>query len=116
MSKIEIFDPALCCPTGVCGPNVDPELTRIANAIFILEKEGIEIKRYNLGNEPQHFVESSEIQKLLEEKGIEALPAVLVDKKLEKVGAYPSNEELAQWTGIQKARLVRDKVKGKTLL
>ena len=27
MNKIEIFDPAMCCSTGVCGPSVDPELT-----------------------------------------------------------------------------------------
>ncbi len=41
MTKVEIFDPALCCPTGVCGPSVDPELTRMASAVFLLEKKGL---------------------------------------------------------------------------
>ncbi len=30
MKKIEIFDPAMCCPTGLCGTNINPELMRIA--------------------------------------------------------------------------------------
>ena len=30
MSKLEIFDPAMCCSTGVCGPSVDPELLRVS--------------------------------------------------------------------------------------
>jgi len=26
MKRIEIFDPAMCCPTGLCGPNINPDL------------------------------------------------------------------------------------------
>jgi hypothetical protein len=26
MVKMIIFDPAMCCSTGVCGPAIDPEL------------------------------------------------------------------------------------------
>ena len=33
MKKIEIFDPAMCCSTGVCGPGVDPELLRMATMV-----------------------------------------------------------------------------------
>ncbi len=29
MSVIEIFDPAMCCSTGVCGPSIDTELMRV---------------------------------------------------------------------------------------
>jgi len=28
--KIQVLDPPRCCSTGVCGPNVDPELVRFA--------------------------------------------------------------------------------------
>ena len=38
MKKIEIFDPAMCCPTGLCGTNIDPELMRIAVVIETLKK------------------------------------------------------------------------------
>lgn len=105
MTKVEIFDPALCCPTGVCGPSVDPELTRVAAAVFSLEKQGFDIKRYNLGNEPGMFVENLIINQLLHEKGPDALPAVVVNGEMLKIGEYPSNEELAVWFGIQESDL-----------
>jgi len=105
MAKVEIFDPALCCPTGVCGPSVDPELTRVATAIFLLEKKEYDIKRYNLGADPGKFVESIEVNKVLHEKGSESLPVTVVDGKIVKIGSYPTNEEFAQWFGVNRDEL-----------
>lgn len=105
MSKVEIFDPALCCETGVCGPSVDPELTRVATAIFLLKKKEYDIKRYNLGFEPAIFVENKEVNSVLHEKGPDALPVTLVDGKIAKIGAYPTNDELADWFGVQSEEL-----------
>ncbi len=101
MSKVEIFDPALCCTTGVCGPSVDPELTRVATAIFLLEKRGFDIKRYNLGTEPAKFVENIEVNKVLHEKGPDSLPVTLVVGHVAKIGIYPTNEEFAEWFGVK---------------
>lgn len=105
MSKIEIFDPALCCATGVCGPSVDSELTRVATAIFLLEKKGYNIKRYNLGFEPAVFVENKDVNKVLYEKGPDSLPVILVEGKIAKIGAYPTNDEFAEWFGINAEEL-----------
>lgn len=116
MKKIEIFDPAMCCPTGVCGPSVDPELARVASVIFLLEKKGVDIRRYNLGNEPDVFVTNELINKLLQEKGMDALPATVVDGKLMKEGIYPSTAELASWTEIDEKELTVGKPSSKTLL
>ncbi|WP_226036802.1 arsenite efflux transporter metallochaperone ArsD [Aquibacillus saliphilus] len=118
MTTIEVFDPALCCATGVCGPSVDPELTRIATTFFLLEKKGVDIKRYNLANDAQFFVAESKVQQLLEEKGIEALPVILVNKQVKKVGAYPTSEELSEWTGIAEIGLekIGKETKGISLL
>ncbi|MBU9723746.1 MULTISPECIES: arsenite efflux transporter metallochaperone ArsD [Bacillaceae] len=117
MARIRIYDPALCCPTGVCGPSVDPELTRIATAIFLLEKKGVDVKRFNLSSEPQEFVEELKVQKLLEEKGTDALPVVIVNGEVEKIGEYPSNDELASWTGLSKGELSKkDKSKNNITL
>lgn len=33
MNKMIIFDPAMCCSTGVCGPSVNPELLRVATVL-----------------------------------------------------------------------------------
>ncbi|PLR95512.1 arsenite efflux transporter metallochaperone ArsD [Bacillus sp. T33-2] len=105
MSKVEIFDPAMCCPTGVCGPSVNPELSRVASAIFLLEKKGFDIKRYNLGTEPAVFVSNSEVNRVLHEKGPDSLPVTLVDGIITKIGVYPSNEEFAKWFGIDAEEL-----------
>jgi hypothetical protein len=107
MSKVEIFDPALCCPTGVCGPSVDPELTRVATAIFLLEKRDFDIKRYNLGTEPAQFIENNEVNKVLHEKGPDSLPVTIVDGKIAKMGIYPTNEELAEWFGVEVEELFK---------
>lgn len=105
MKKIEIFDPAMCCSTGVCGPVVDPDLTRIASAVYSLEKKGFNITRYNLTNDPSAFVENQVVNQVLVEKGPESLPLVLVDGEVVKVAEYPTNEELAEWSETAPAEL-----------
>lgn len=110
--KVEIFDPVMCCSTGVCGPSVDPELTRVASAVYSLEKKGFDIKRYNLANEPNAFAENSEITQILNEKGPDALPVILINNQVKKVGEYPTNKELSEWFGIKKEELTeKPKVK-----
>lgn len=101
MKKVEIFDPAMCCSTGVCGPSVDPELTRVASAIYLLEKKGFDIKRYQLTNDPDKFADNVEVNSVLHEKGPDALPVVLVNNQVVKVGRYPTNEELADWFEVK---------------
>lgn len=106
MKKVEIFDPAMCCSTGVCGPSVDPELTRVAAAVYSLEKKGFDIKRYQLTSDPDKFAENKEVNSVLHEKGPDALPVILVDGQLVRVGNYPSNEELAEWFHVKPEELM----------
>lgn len=105
MKKVEIFDPAMCCSTGVCGPGVDPELTRVASAVYSLEKKKFDITRYNLANDPGVFVDNEVVNKVLIEKGPDALPLILVNNEVVKVGAYPTNEELSEWLDVETAEL-----------
>jgi hypothetical protein len=100
MRKVEIFDPAMCCSTGVCGPAVDPELTRVASAVYSLEKKEYSIKRYNLANDPGAFADNDVVNHILHEKGPDALPVTLVDNEPVKIGTYPTNEEMAEWFGV----------------
>ena len=44
MKRIEIFDPAMCCPTGLCGPNINPDLMRIAAVLETLKRQGIVVE------------------------------------------------------------------------
>ena len=64
-NKVEIFDPALCCPTGVCGTDVNPELTKIARLVSVLSGMGYEVKRYNLAQEAMHFSTNPDVIKLM---------------------------------------------------
>ncbi|AMC93603.1 transcriptional regulator [Erysipelothrix larvae] len=90
--KIEIFDPAMCCSTGVCGTSVDKELLRVASLVDRLEKSGVDIRRYQLTNEPQEFIANQLISELLN-KDSESLPITLVNGKVVKTKGYLSNQE-----------------------
>lgn len=100
MKKIEIYDPAMCCSTGVCGPSIDPELMRVAATISSLKEKGITIKRFGLATEPQAFVTNQAVNELLMAEGAEVLPITMVAGKVAKTKVYPTNEELSEWLGI----------------
>jgi hypothetical protein len=101
MKKIEIFDPAMCCSTGVCGASIDPDLMRIATVINALKEKGITIQRHGLASEPQDFLQHPVIGPLLHKNGVEILPVTLLDGEVAKTKQYPTNEELCKWLGIE---------------
>ena len=94
--KFEIYDPAMCCSTGVCGPSVDPELVRIQESLRQIQKQApdIQVKRYGLSAEPQAFVANASVTELLKSEGPECLPLTYVDGKLLSKGGYPSNAQI----------------------
>ncbi len=101
MKKMMIFEPAMCCSTGVCGPSVDTELLRVATTINNLKSKGIPVERYNLSGNPQIFVDNKEINSLLNQQGIEVLPITMVDGIVVKTKAYPTDEEFSHFLGIR---------------
>ena len=101
MKKVEIFDPAMCCATGVCGPAIDPELLRIATVINTLKGKGIIITRYGLSNEPQDFIANQVVNDILHKEGADVLPVTLVDGEVAKTKGYPTNQELSDWLRVQ---------------
>lgn len=101
MAKIEIFEPALCCPTGVCGPSVDPELLRITGLVKASKKFQSRILRRNMSHNPDAFVDHPQVSPLLEEKGVEVLPITLVDGEVFVTGRYPTNEEIVSVSDIR---------------
>lgn len=107
MKKIEIFDPAMCCSTGVCGPGVDPELLRMATIVANLQKADRDISRHNLSEEPQIYVDNQAVNTVLMNEGVDALPITLVDGEVVRRGEYPSNDELMAWSSITQDELVR---------
>ena len=96
MKKIEIFDPAMCCPTGLCGTNIDPELMRIAVVIETLKRQGIIVTRH----EPQVYVSNKTVNEHLQKHGADALPITLVDGEIAVSKTYPTTKQMSEWTGI----------------
>jgi hypothetical protein len=94
--RIEIYDPAMSCSTGDCGPGVDPELVRIYDALRQIQKQAPEVKieRYGLRTDPQAFVSNAAVSELLQSDGPECLPLGFVDGKLVSKGSYPGDEQL----------------------
>lgn len=93
MKKMYIYEGAMCCSTGVCGPSPDEELMRVSTLVDKLTKSGASIERYNLTNNTKEFVENKTINNLLREKGEDILPVVMVNDEVVMTGRYPSNEE-----------------------
>lgn len=89
-AQVEIFDPPMCCPTGVCGPTIDPALLDVNEMVLTLQGEGIPVARYQMASHAQAFVNNREVFRLVREKQLAALPITVVNGRVIKVSAYPT--------------------------
>ena len=103
MTKLALYDPPMCCPTGVCGPAVDPVLPRITADLDWLKRQGIEVERYNLAQQPQAFASNSVVTAAFREHRQRLPAAVLVDGQVASRGRLPRpSTELARLTGLRR--------------
>jgi hypothetical protein len=100
MPTIQVFDPAMCCSTGVCGVDIDQQLIAFAADINWLQQQGGKVERFNLAQQPLAFAENPVVKGFLERSGQEGLPLILVDGLVALTGRYPRRAELARWAGI----------------
>jgi hypothetical protein len=94
---IEIFDPPMCCPSGLCGPAIDPALLDINEAILKLKRDHdgkITIERYLLTQQGPKFMQNPNVLALLKSHGVEVLPITTVNGDVVKQKEYPSYDEL----------------------
>jgi hypothetical protein len=98
--KIQVFDPPMCCSTGVCGPSVDPELVRFAADLDWLKRQGVDVERNNLSQQPAAFANTPMVMETLGKHGNECLPLTLVDGTVVCEGRYPTREMLAGFAGL----------------
>jgi hypothetical protein len=98
--KIQVFDPPMCCSTGVCGPSVDPALVRIGSDLSWLKEQGIVVERANLSQDMAAFAASPTVIAELQADP-KALPLVLIGGEVKSRKSYPSREELAGWCGLE---------------
>ena len=100
MKNIRIFEPAMCCATGLCGPSIDPELLRISTLLSSLKEKGIVVKRYNLASDPQAFAQNESVKELLSKQGTAILPVTLSGDHVVLTGRYPTNQEVLAWLQV----------------
>ncbi len=101
MPHLDVFDPPMCCSTGVCGPTVDPLLAAFAADVDWLVSKGVSVSRYNLAQDPQAFVSHPLVKAMLQREGDACLPLLIMNGEVVGRGAYPRRQELAQLTGIE---------------
>ena len=107
MTKLEVYDPPMCCSSGVCGPNVDKTLVRFAAALESLRSAGIDVQRYNPTQQHDAFVSNPTVVQTVNERGPECLPLILVDGEIIGMGGYPDQEELEAMVGMESGQELR---------
>jgi hypothetical protein len=112
MPTVRVFDPPMCCSTGVCGPSVDPELARFTADLDWLKKQGVQVERYNLSQQPGAFASNVVVKDALNVRGNGCLPMVVVDERIAVEGAYPSRDTLAALAGVVVRKLETAPVSG----
>ena len=102
-TTLKIYDPALCCSSGVCGPSVDDKLVALSGFLKGLDTAKFKVERYNLAQQPAAYVDNQDVAATLKDKGTDALPLFYVDDEQVWSGSYPPVEKLAELLNIEPA-------------
>lgn len=100
MTHLDVFDPPMCCSSGVCGPSVDPALATFAADVDWLTSQGVTVTRHNLAQDPAAFVAHPLVNALLHSEGDGCLPLVIINGEIVGRGAYPRRDQLAEFAGL----------------
>lgn len=96
MMELTLYEEAMCCSTGVCGPDPDDELVEVSAALDQLEEEfAIEVSRANMQHDIDQFLETEEIADRVDERGPSVLPITVLDDEIIATSAYLSYDEFA---------------------
>jgi hypothetical protein len=93
VNAIQVYDPPMCCSTGLCGTEIDPALISFAALLTQVGQRGVKVERYNLGQQPMAFVQNLAVKALLDTEGMDVLPLIFVDGAVHLKGRYPTADE-----------------------
>lgn len=102
MATLKVFDPPMCCSTGVCGVDVDTRLTQLVADLNYLKEQGVKVERFNLRDDVKVFTQHPDVIAAMGAEN-EFLPLFMVDGKIVSKQVYPSREQLADWVGVARA-------------
>jgi hypothetical protein len=106
MKKLDVYDPPMCCSSGVCGPTVDTKLVNFRAALKDLESRGVQVARYNPSQQQAAFAANPLVTQTVEREGMGCLPLLVVDGRIVSRGAYPDSAALLALVGVDSANPV----------
>lgn len=95
LQQLELYEGAMCCESGVCGPSVDEQLLTLREDLRWAETQGASVVRHNLISDPDAFVANPKVTGLMQAFGDRALPVLVIDGEIHTHGRYPNRDELA---------------------
>jgi hypothetical protein len=95
-NELIIYEGAMCCSTGVCGPEPDKELIEFSETIKKLPAafEGLKVTRAGLAFNPLLFSANKEVLRLLKENGQGVLPITTLNGEIIARQKYLTFDEL----------------------
>ena len=96
MTRLKLFEEAMCCSTGVCGPDPDDELVAVSAALAQLEEahDDVEVSRANMQHNIDEFLETQRIYDVVEEHGPSILPITVLNGEIVARSEYLDYDEL----------------------
>ena len=101
LQTLQVFDPAMCCATGVCGTDIDPRIAQFAADLDWLKTQSVIVQRHNLAQSPAAFVNNDKVKAALAKEGTDCLPLVILNGAVVSTGKYPTRAELIALTGAK---------------
>lgn len=108
MTNLTVYDPPMCCSTGICGTDIDQRLVDFAADLDWLKSIGVEVRRINLSQEPSEFAENDQVKDVLDKSGVEGLPVIFFNDKMLSAGKYPNRKYLAEFAGVNVGEIAGD--------
>ena len=99
-SRLQVYDPPMCCPSGVCGLEVNPQLARFFSDLDWLRQQGVEVERYSLSSHPAAFAQQQAVREALKNEGNDCLPLIVVNGSIVSKGIYPTRSDLMKLSGL----------------
>ncbi len=97
---ISVYEGPLCCNTGVCGADPNQALVAFTADVNWVARQGGDIRRANLAQDPAAFADSEIARAYLQTVGADGLPLVVVDGVTAVTARYPTRAELARFAGL----------------
>lgn len=98
VNNLIIYEGAMCCSTGVCGPEPDKKLIEFNETLKKINKEfsDLDITRASLSVDVKMFLENKEIFQLVKGNGQEILPITTINGEIIAKERYLKFNELKE--------------------